>query len=80
MKVEHVDGKEYWTVESLADLQDWDIMYEEPWKLGVVRLHCRNAMNPREFRMLYCSDKILGVRFFPRPPVRPNVTRRRAIQ
>lgn len=62
MKIDQVDGREYWTVTHPDDLLAWNIIYAEDWKDGVKRLHTTNAALPSEFRMLYCSDEILRER------------------
>jgi hypothetical protein len=62
MKIDQVDGLEYWTVTHVDDLLVWEIMFAEPWKEGVTRLHVTNAALPSEFRMLYCSNAILQQR------------------
>lgn len=67
MKVDRFDnGDEYLTVETPSDLQGWKILAIEPWKKGVVRLHCRSDDNLRILRLLYCptsiSDEVSGLR------------------
>ena len=62
MKIDNIDGREYWTVTHVDDLLAWNILYEEPWKEGVTRLHVTNAALPNEFRMLYCRNAILKER------------------
>lgn len=60
MRVEHVEGDEYWTAESLRDLWGWDIIFTEPWTEAVSRLHCcRSIDNGMEFRFVYCRNSIL---------------------
>ena len=51
----------YWVAESVKDLHDWTVIYEEPWKEGVVRLHCRRSLGAgkMEFKQIYCSTDIL---------------------
>lgn len=62
MKIETVDGHEYRTVTDIDDLLAWRIMFAEPWKEGVTRLHTVNAALPSEFRLLYCKNTILKER------------------
>lgn len=51
----------YWVAESIRDLRDWVIVYEEPWKEGVIRLHCRRSLDAgkMEFRQIYRATDIL---------------------
>ena len=58
MKIDYVDGDEYWTVETIRDLRGWRIIEVEDWKEGVKRLHVV-ADNPPTFRLFYCRDEIL---------------------
>lgn len=58
MKIETIDGEEYWTVESINDLRGWRIIEAEDWKEGIKRLHVV-ADNPPEFRLFYCQVGIL---------------------
>lgn len=62
MKIETVDGQEYWIVTHPDDLLSWKIIHIEDFKPGVKRLHTRNAALPSEFRLLYCSTEILTER------------------
>lgn len=60
MIIEHIEGDEYWTAESLGDLREWEIIYEEPWTEAVSRLHCRRSLGyVIEFRFIYCKRSIL---------------------
>ena len=62
MKLENVgNGQEYFTAENIDDLRGWDILWKEPFKKGVKRLHCRKKNNSSEceFKIIYCADKIL---------------------
>lgn len=58
MRIDH----EHWVVDHPDDLLAWNILYVEPWKDGVKRLHTTNAALPFEFRLLYCPDSILAER------------------
>jgi len=60
MKIEwYGNGEEYWTIETISDLDHWRVIYPELFKEGVVRLHCRSYSNiPPEFRMMYCPTSI----------------------
>ena len=62
MKIDQVDGSEYWTVEHPDDLLAWSVLREEPFKEGVARLHVVNVALPFEFRLLYCENGILRER------------------
>jgi hypothetical protein len=61
MRIDRIDGHEYWTAESLDDLRGWEIITVQPWKEGVSRLHCCRAVDSAttEFRMIYCRTSIL---------------------
>lgn len=60
MRLEQVDGDEYYSVESPRDLWGWEIIEVEPWKGGVKRLYARRSTdNGMEFRLIYCRDSIL---------------------
>jgi len=58
MRIECVDGNEYWIVESVADLKGWLIIEAEDWKDGVKRLYLA-AHHPPTFRVVYCRIEIL---------------------
>lgn len=61
MKIDHIEGDEYWTAESLRDLWGWEIIHREPWTGAVSRLHCRRSIdNGMEFRFIYCRNSILN--------------------
>lgn len=63
MRIDRVDDSEYWTAESLRDLWGWEIIYRQPWKEGVRRLHCRRLigfLDWMEFRFIYCRNSILN--------------------
>lgn len=58
MKIESFeDGREFWTVETLEDLQGWELFYLEAFKPGVLRLHVFNQ-DHTEQRQLYCQDTL----------------------
>jgi hypothetical protein len=61
MRVDRIDGHEYWTAESLDDLRGWEIITAEPITEAVSRLHCCRAVDSAtaEFRMIYCRTSIL---------------------
>lgn len=58
MRIEYVDGNEYWTVETVADLKGWLIIEVEDWKDGVKRLYLASRCPPT-FRVVYCRTEIL---------------------
>jgi hypothetical protein len=61
MRVDRVGDDDYWTAESLNDLSDWEVIYNEPWTEAVSRLYCRRMLDTAtvEFRMVYCRTSIL---------------------
>lgn len=61
MRIDYIEGSEYWTAESLDDLMGWELVGEERWTEAVSRLHCRRNLDSAtvEFRTIYCRTSIL---------------------
>lgn len=61
MKIDYVaNGCEYFIAENIQDIRGWDILWKEPFKKDVKRLHCKRMYNAEcEFKVIYCSDEIL---------------------
>jgi len=61
MRVDRIEGDDYWTAESLDDLRGWEIITTEPFTEAVRRLHCCRAVDSAttEFRTIYCRTSIL---------------------
>lgn len=57
MIIDKVGDREYWSIETAADLSGYQIIYVEQYKAGVRRLHVVKPETAQiEFRMIYCDD------------------------
>ena len=62
MKIEKIQGREYWTVESGADLAGFDCHLNREYKPGVHIIHATRKFSngATEMRILYCPTEILA--------------------